>query len=195
MFVTADFHAIADIMLVDVRGYDFEKYDELPPGFGNLTWLVLQCQGFNAALKAGGTLVVIAPTFLAIYWTLELDKILLNKAGEKHKGFVALKNAQNDSRHGRCHTFAVLVYQKISSTSASPSSNVSVASGTRQGMSGIKKPTVLSGVLFYKSFCNLLSHLSHICSLGSLPAKLTNTPDTVMPLVGSLSQVNHKVTS
>ena len=65
---------------------------------------------------------------------------------EKHKCFVAVKSPQNDSRYGRCHTYAVLAYKKIASTSVSPSNNESVASGTRQGMSGHRLPTLVSGL-------------------------------------------------
>ena len=80
MLYTKDSQPFADILLVDIRGIDAEKYHELLPGFGNLTWLQMHCQGLNALLKAGGSLVVLTPTFLASYWTDELDKLLLNQA-------------------------------------------------------------------------------------------------------------------
>ena len=75
-----DFQSFADIMLVDVRGFDSEKYYELQTGFGNSTWLKLQCQGLSSSLKSGGSLVVLSPTFLASHWTEELDKVLVNQA-------------------------------------------------------------------------------------------------------------------
>ena len=67
-------------MLVDVRGFDSEKYYELQTGFGNSTWLKLQCQGMSSSLKSGGSLVVLSPTFLASHWTEDLDKLLVDQA-------------------------------------------------------------------------------------------------------------------
>ena len=78
LFLAEDFNAFADIMLVDVRAYEFNQYKNYQPGLR--TWLAATCDGLAAILKTGGTLVVIAPTLYASYWIEELDKLLTNKA-------------------------------------------------------------------------------------------------------------------
>jgi hypothetical protein len=50
----------------------------LQPGLQ--TWVTATCNGLAAILKAGGTLIILAPSMLANYWTEELDKLLTNKA-------------------------------------------------------------------------------------------------------------------
>ena len=71
---------------------------------------------------------------------------------EKHKSFMAVKNPHSDTRHGRCHNFSIIPYQKICGTSVSPPAISSVASGTRQGTSGIKKPSVVAGMATFVSY-------------------------------------------
>lgn len=49
-----------------------------------MTWLTAFCNGLAAALKSGGTLIILAPSPMANYWTEELDKLLTNKATGAH---------------------------------------------------------------------------------------------------------------
>ena len=49
-------------------------------GHHNISWLNAFCTGLAATLKAGGSLIVLAPSPLANHWTEELDKLLTNKA-------------------------------------------------------------------------------------------------------------------
>ena len=65
---------------------------------------------------------------------------------------MAVKNPRSDTRHGRCHNFSIIPYQKICGTSVSPTAISSVASGTRQATSGIKKPSVVAGMATFVSY-------------------------------------------
>jgi len=76
LFLTEDFNAFLGILLVDVRGYCFSQYRVFQQGHHTITWLTAFCTGLAATLKAGDSLIVLAPSPLANYWTEKLDKLL-----------------------------------------------------------------------------------------------------------------------